>query len=275
MSGKGWLERGADAVGHGVEWAGDKVANGLENAGWQGGANAVRASTNSVANLISVEAHELQLGQTDDPRRLIHGSVSALRSTVSHLRDFQNAFDQTGLGLKGLDEDGITGAAADAFRTEAQKQPPRWFTAADACDTAANALDRFADTVQWAQGQAQEALDAYKIAIKTSEAAHKAYAEWCATYEAAVRAQQDPLPARPMGFTDPGEGGIQAARDKLAEARRQRDEAARSAVGALETARDAAPPLHSSSRCSPTWPWRVSARPTCSAASGGGPPRSR
>ncbi|MBT2479606.1 RHS repeat protein [Streptomyces sp. ISL-94] len=213
--------------------------------GWQGGAKTLRGATNSVANLISGEAHELQLGETDDHRRLVHGSVSALRATVAHLRDFQNAFDQTGLGLKGLDEDGITGASAAAFRATAQKQPPRWFTAADACETAAGALERYADTVEWAQGQAREALDAYRTAVKTSQAAHAAYAKWCDTYEAAVRDRQDPLPGRPMGFTDPGADGIAAARDKLAEARRQRDEAARAAVGALEKARDAAPPMPS------------------------------
>ncbi|MFB6616925.1 DUF6531 domain-containing protein [Streptomyces sp. NPDC056367] len=48
-----------------------------------------------------------------------------------------------------------------------------------------------------------------------------------------------------MGFTDPGTDGIKAAREKLTEARRQRDEAARSVVKALETARDAAPPMPS------------------------------
>ncbi|MDX6760469.1 DUF6531 domain-containing protein, partial [Streptomyces sp. F8] len=93
----------------------------------------------------------------------------------------------------------------------------------------------------WAQGQAKEAIDEYKAAVKLSENAHAAYDRWVKDYESAVKAQQDPLPARPMGFTDPGADGIKAARQKLAEARRQRDDVARSVAQVLEKARDAAP----------------------------------
>ncbi|MCX4692681.1 putative T7SS-secreted protein [Streptomyces sp. NBC_01408] len=241
----GWLDRGAELIGDGVEWAGDKAADKLEKMGWRDGANAVRGGANSVANRLGAEVGEVELGESDDPKKLIHGSASKLRATASHLSDFQAAFDLTGEGLKGLDEDGIQGASAEAFRTKAQKQPPKWFAAADAFETAAGALNRFADTVEWAQGRAQEALDEYKTAVKTSVAAHDAYNKWVDSYNAAVRAKQDPLPARPMGFTDPGTEGIKAAREKLAEARHQRDEAARSVVKTLETARDAAPPMPS------------------------------
>lgn len=241
----GWLDLGGKVVGEGVEWAGDKAADKLEKIGWRDGANAVRGGANAVANRLGAEVGEVELGESDDPKKLLHGSASKLRATASHLSDFQAAFDLTGEGLKGLDEDGIQGASAEAFRAKAQEQPPKWFAAADAFETAAGALNRFADTVEWAQGRAQEALDEYKTAVKTSQAAHDAYNKWVDSYNAAVRAEQDPLPARPMGFTDPGADGIKAAREKLAEARHQRDEAARSVVKALETARDAAPPMPS------------------------------
>ncbi|MFJ9079431.1 putative T7SS-secreted protein [Streptomyces sp. NPDC102278] len=240
-----WLEAGGKAIGEGLEWAGDKTADGLEKVGWQDGANAVRSGANAVANRLGADVGEVALGQTDDPKKLIHGSASKLRATASHLSDFQTAFDLTGEGLKGLDHDGIQGASAEGFRTKAQKQPPLWFAAADAFETAAGALNRFADTVEWAQGRAQEALDEYKTAVEMSVAAHDAYNKWVDSYNVAVRAKQDPLPARPMGFTDPGTDGIKAAREKLAEARRQRDEAARAVVQSLRTARDAAPPLPS------------------------------
>ncbi|MFE1810931.1 putative T7SS-secreted protein [Streptomyces sp. NPDC059533] len=240
-----WIDAGGKALGEGLQWVGDKAADQLENVGWQDGAKAVRTGSDIIANRLGAEVDEYELGQTDDPKRLVHGSASKLRATASHLSDFQAAFDQTGQGLKGLDHDGIQGASAEAFRTTAQKQPPKWFAAADAFETAAGALNRFADTVEWAQGRAQEALDEYKTAVKTSQAAHDAYNKWVDSYNEAVRAKQDPLPARPMGFTDPGTDGIKAAREKLAEARRQRDEAAQSVVKALETARDAAPPMPS------------------------------
>ncbi|MFD4242802.1 putative T7SS-secreted protein [Streptomyces sp. NPDC058525] len=241
MGGGNWLEKGAALTGDAVEWLGDKTADTLEDVGWQGGANAVRNTANSAANRLGAEVTEVELGQSDDPKQLVHGSASSLRTTAGHLSDFHAAFTRTGEGLKKLGTDGIKGASADAFRDSVQEKAPRWFAAASAFETAAGAVGRFADTVTWAQGQAKEAIDEYKTAVKLSENAHTAYDTWVKDYESAVKAQQDPLPARPMGFTDPGADGIKAARQKLAEARRQRDDVARSVAQALEKARDAAP----------------------------------
>lgn len=241
MSGGNWLEKGAALTGDAVEWLGDKAADKLEDVGWQGGANAVRSMANSAANRLGADVGEVELGQSEDPRQLVHGSASTLRATAGHLNDFHAAFTRTGEGLKKLGTDGIKGAAADAFRDSVQEKAPRWFAAAAAFETAVGAVGRFADTVTWAQGQAKEAIDEYKAAVKLSENAHAAYDRWVKDYESAVKAQQDPLPARPMGFTDPGTDGIKAARQKLAEARRQRDDVAHSVAQALEKARDAAP----------------------------------
>ncbi|MER6200448.1 putative T7SS-secreted protein [Streptomyces sp. NPDC001586] len=236
-----WLEKGAALTGDAVEWLGDKTADKLEDVGWQGGANAVRNTANSAANRLGADVGEVEIGQSSDPKQLVHGSASALRTTAGHLRDFHAAFTRTGEGLKKLGTDGIKGATADAFRDSVQEKAPRWFAAAAAFETAAGAVGRFADTVTWAQGQAKEAIEEYKTAVKLSENAHAAYDTWVKDYESAVRAQQDPLPARPMGFTDPGADGIKAAQQKLAEAVRQRDDVARSVAQALEKARDAAP----------------------------------
>ncbi|MER6316598.1 putative T7SS-secreted protein [Streptomyces sp. NPDC001581] len=241
MSGGNWLEKGAALTGDAVEWLGDKTADTLEEVGWQGGANAVRNTANSAANRLGADVGEVELGQSDDPKQLVHGSASTLQATAGHLNDFHAAFTRTGEGLKKLGTDGIKGAAADAFRDSVQEKAPRWFSAAAAFETAAGAVGRFADTVTWAQGQAKEAIDEYKAAVKLSENAHAAYDRWVKDYESAVKAQQDPLPARPMGFTDPGTDGIKAARQKLAEARRQRDDVAHLVAQALEIARDAAP----------------------------------
>ncbi|MGW7102528.1 putative T7SS-secreted protein [Streptomyces sp. NPDC054838] len=242
---QGWLDAGKRTIGDGVEWVGHKAGAGLDEVGLHQAADVLREGTDKVANRLGAEVEEAELGHTDDPTKLIHGSPSKLRATASHLADFRAAFDKTGEGLKGLDEDGIKGAAAEGFRVLAQKQPPKWFAAADAFETAAEALNHFADTVEWAQGRAKEALDEYTTAVKASEAARDAYNKRVDTYNAAIRSKQDPLPARPTGFTDPGTNGINAAREKLTEARHQRDEAARTAVQALTKARDAAPPLPS------------------------------
>lgn len=190
---QGWLDAGKKAVGEGVEWVGDKAGAGLDEVGLHEAADVVRDGTDKVANRLGAEVAEAELGHTDDPKKLVHGSPSKLRATASHLADFQAAFDKTGEGLKGLDEDGIKGAAAEGFRVLAQKQPPKWFKAADAFETAAGALNRFADTVEWAQGRAREALDEYTTAVKTSQAAREAYDKWVDTYNAALRSKQEPL----------------------------------------------------------------------------------
>ncbi|MFJ7264944.1 putative T7SS-secreted protein [Streptomyces globosus] len=241
MSGGNWLEKGAAFTGDAVEWIGGKTADALEDVGWQEGANAVRNSANSAANRLGADVGEVQLGQSDDPKQLVHGSASSLRATAGHLRDFHAAFTRTGEGLKKLGTEGLKGASADAFRDSVREKAPRWFAAAAAFESAAGAVSRFADTVTWAQGQAKEAIEEYKTAVKLSDNARATYDTWVKEYEAAVKAARNPLPARPGGFTDPGADGIKAAQQKLAEARRQRDDVARSAAQALDKAKDAAP----------------------------------
>ncbi|MFI5981245.1 putative T7SS-secreted protein [Streptomyces sp. NPDC051555] len=240
-----WADDAAEVVGEGVEWVGDKAADTLEAAGWRKGANAVRETVDSAANWLGADVAEVQLGQSDDPKKLVHGSPTKLRSTAAHLTDLQTACDRTGAGLKGLDSAALKGESADAFRTALARQTPPWFKAADAFAEAAGALTHFAGTVEWAQGQAREAIAAYKSALRTSETARTAYNARVDDYNAALDAKADPLPTRPAGFTDPGAEGIKAAHEKLAEARRQRDDASRTAVTALEAARDAAPPMPS------------------------------
>ncbi|MET3986658.1 putative T7SS-secreted protein [Streptomyces sp. PvR034] len=240
-----WADDAAEVVGEGVEWVGDKTAETLEAAGWQKGANAVRETVDSAANWLGADVAEVQLGQSDDPKKLVHGSPTKLRSTAAHLTDLQAACDRTGGGLKGLDSAALKGESADAFRAALARRTPPWFKAADAFAKAAGALTHFAGTVEWAQGQAREAIAEYESALRTSETARTAYNARVDAYNAALDAKAGPLPTRPAGFTDPSAEGVRAAHDKLAEARRQRDDASRTAVTALEAARDAAPPMPS------------------------------
>ena len=154
------------AVEDGVEWAGNRVedagnwtADRLDDVGWESGADWVREQSRSVANRLGAEVDEMDLGQTEDKTKLIYGSPDKLRSTAGKLRAFQSAFDTTGDGLKGLDSSQLKGETAEALRTAVGTQPPKWFTGADACEKAAAALEAFAGTVTWAQGQAQTAID--------------------------------------------------------------------------------------------------------------------
>ncbi|WP_367324974.1 putative T7SS-secreted protein [Streptomyces sp. HUAS ZL42] len=247
-----------DAVEDGVEWVGNRVedagnwtADRLDDVGWESGADWVREQSRSVANRMGAEVDEMDLGQTEDKTKLIYGSPDKLRASAEKLRAFQTAFDSAGDGLKGLDSSRLKGEAAEALRTAVGTQPPKWFTGADACEKAAAALEAFAGTVTWAQGQAQTAIDKWKEGVKASEDAADAHRKKVDAYNAAVdryNAQpadkRDPssLPARPAAtFDDPGKKLMQDAQDILAEARKQRNTAAETARTAVGAARDMAP----------------------------------
>ncbi|MEW1688987.1 putative T7SS-secreted protein [Streptomyces sp. NPDC091265] len=247
-----------DVVEDGVEWAGDRVedagnwtADRLDDVGWDSGADWVREQSRSVANRMGAEVDEMDLGQTEDKTKLIYGSPSKLNATVTKLRAFQSAFDGTGDGLKGLDSGQLKGETADALRTAVGTQPPKWYAAADATTKALGALDAFADTVTWAQGQAQTAIDKWKEGVKASEDAAGAHRKKVDDYNSAVdryNAQssdtRDPssLPPRPAStFVDPGIKLMQDAQDLLAAAREQRNSAAQTARTAVQAARDMAP----------------------------------
>ncbi|MEU6885361.1 putative T7SS-secreted protein [Streptomyces viridosporus] len=247
-----------DAVEDGVEWLGDRVegagnwtADRLDDVGWESGADWVREQSRSVANRMGAEVDEMDLGQTEDRTKLVHGSPEKIRSTAGRLRAFQEAFDDAGEGLKGLDSSQLKGEAAEALRKAVSTQPPKWFTGADACGKAAAALESFASTVSWAQGQAQTAIDKWKEGVKASEDAADAHRKKVDAYNKAVdrynaqpadRRDPSTLPPCPAPtFDDPGEKLMRAAQEILAEARKQRNTAAETARSAVRAARDLAP----------------------------------
>ncbi|MDX3538621.1 DUF6531 domain-containing protein [Streptomyces sp. MB09-01] len=238
-----WAEDRAEDAGDLIEWGGDKVADVAEEVGLDGAGDWVRDKSRSAANQLGADVAELELGQTEDPNKLVYGSVSKIRAQVSHLSDFELSFTLVGNGLKALEGDGLKGASANAFRDAIAKEPPRWFKAAEAFGKAADAINRFADTVEWAQGQAKEALEEYNRAKKVSQDARTAYNKSIIDYKAAVKAEKDTLPPRPSDdFTDPADPLFKAADDKLQTARTQRNEVAETARTAVRAARDAAPP---------------------------------
>ncbi|MFG2868213.1 putative T7SS-secreted protein [Streptomyces sp. NPDC048338] len=245
------VEDGAEWVGNRVEDAGNWTADRLEDVGWESGADWVREQSRSVANRLGAEVDEMDLGQTEDKTKLIYGSASRINAVAAKLTAFQSAFDDTGDGLKGLDSGQLKGETADALRTAVGTQPPKWYKAADASSKALGALEAFADTVTWAQGQAQTAIDKWKEGVKASENAADAHRKKVDDYNGAVdryNAQpadkRDPasLPPKPGAtFEDPGKALMKEAQDILAEARKQRNSAAETARTAIRAARDMAP----------------------------------
>ncbi|MDX3228943.1 DUF6531 domain-containing protein, partial [Streptomyces sp. ME19-01-6] len=212
-------------LGEAVDGVGDFTADGLDGMGWADGADWVRHTTDSAANALGADVEELRLDQTEDPGRLIHGSPDKLRATADHLTTFENAFNDVGKGLQGVGPhalDALKGRSAAAFARRVSAEPKKWYVAADACGKAAAALRGFAETVEWAQKQADEAVRTYRRGKKASEASAAQHAEASAG-------------------RDPGSADIQAAKDILGEARRQRDTAHLTAQRAVAAARDKAP----------------------------------
>ncbi|MBW1601673.1 RHS domain-containing protein [Streptomyces sp. JJ66] len=245
-----WLEDRAEDVGQGIDAVGDWTADKFDRVGWDGVADWTREQSDSAANWLGADVDEAQLGESEDAKKLIHGSATKLRSTAGHLDDFQKAFTLFGDGLKALDSSSLKGEAADAFREKAALEPKKWYEAADACETAATALRDFADTVAWAQDQAGDAIKQYQRGENATETARTAYNEDVAAYNKAAESYNARpaderarcvVPTKPGTFSDPGAADREAAEEKLAEARRQRNSARDAAEKAVGGARDLAP----------------------------------
>ncbi|WP_079056238.1 putative T7SS-secreted protein [Streptomyces caeruleatus] len=238
-------------VGEAVNWSTDKAADGLSAVGADSAAEGVRDFGEGVNNRLGGDVAERQLGESEGPKELVHGSPQALEERARHLRDFSRSFENVGQGMRSLDGDGWQGQAADAFREKFDMHPKQWLTAADACEAAAKALEAYADTVRWAQQQAQVAIDTYRKAQDASRQAvdsHNvrvaAYNQAAELYNAAVTTGRNPgrKPTEPGDFVDPGVARRQEAEDTLAEARRQRTDAARDAQRRVAAALEMAPP---------------------------------
>ncbi|WP_328438784.1 DUF6531 domain-containing protein [Streptomyces sp. NBC_00444] len=241
-----------EGVGEAVNWGADRAADGLSAVGADGMAEEVRDFGEGVNNRLGGEVAERGLGESEDPKELVHGSPEALDARARHLRDFARAFENVGQGMRSLGAgDGWQGRAADAFRAKFEMQPKQWLTGADACGAAAGALEAYADTVRWAQRQAQVAIDtfraaqeAYRQAADAHNARVDAYNQAADRYNTALAAGRDPgqRPTEPGAFTDPGVAGRREAGEILAEARRQRTDAARDAQRRIAAALETAPP---------------------------------
>ncbi|MFE9400093.1 putative T7SS-secreted protein [Streptomyces flavidovirens] len=247
---EGAFDSAKESVGEATNRVTDKVADGLSSVGADRIAEGVRDYGEGVSNRLGGDVPERQLGESEDPRELIHGSAPAIQARASHLADFRKAFETVGQGLRGLDSGAWQGKAGDAFREKFGMQPPAWLKAADACEEAGKALKAYGEAVSWAQGQAVAAIEAYKSAERASQSAATAYDAQVAQYNqaatqynkvAATGGDPGPKPTQPGTFQDPGEAARREAQEILTEARRQRTEAARDAYLRIEQALAQAP----------------------------------
>ncbi|MGV9554281.1 putative T7SS-secreted protein [Streptomyces sp. NPDC003522] len=234
------LDAGKKFLGEGIDEGTDLIGEGLEKVGAEGWADKVEDFGDGLASELGATPGEQQLGETDQANELIHGDPGAIRGAAGHLKDFRKAFDTTGEGMRKLDSSHWRGEAADAFRKKFAPHPAKWLRAADACDKAAAALEDFAGTVTWAQGRARSAIALYEQGRKASERARETYDKRVDAYNAKIKANEDPGP-RPEKFEDPGAADVARAREILAEARRQRNDAGRTAAASVTAALAHAP----------------------------------
>lgn len=240
------LKAGAKAVQKGSH----VVGGALNGVGLHGAAQSVNSWGDDVADDAGLKVGERGLDETDDPKELVHGDAKKINETAAHLKKFHAAFEKTGTGLARLDHEHWAGAAAEAFQKAFNPQPKQWLAAADACGKAAAALQAYAHTVTWAQGEAAEASRLWKAAKKKYDSAVKATLQAALTYDLQVKAynatpaDQRPTspPAKPGEFTNPAEADFHRAEEKLDAARTQRDSAARTAAAAISIATRSAPP---------------------------------
>jgi RHS repeat-associated protein len=168
-----------------------------------------------------------------------------------HLAKFAVAFDSGHTGLAHLDPGDWGGLGAEAFRAKFTAQPAKWAHAATACADAGLALESYAETLDWARGQAEEAVRLWKRGVAARKAAAEAYNATIDRYQDDITAYNDKvddgedpgsLPTAPPAFSDPGAHDKQAAKDTLDAARKQRDTAASHAEAAVKAATELAPP---------------------------------
>ncbi|MET8847757.1 putative T7SS-secreted protein [Amycolatopsis sp. NPDC004625] len=170
-----------------------------------------------------------ELGQTQVPAALVPGKPEAVEENARVLRARADQAGRASEGLKAIDTGAWEGPAAHAFHDKFSYEPSKWYKAADALLAAADALEHYAITLRWAQGQAAEAIASWAKAETI-------------TRQAQVKHDQDAASGQPVPpFVDPGAAIRQAARDTLDRARGQLGEVGDVVAGAIRDATEGAP----------------------------------
>src|SRR3954447_14040746 len=173
-------------VSDGVNATAGVVGDSLDGVGLKSAGEKVRDGAEYLTGAVGAEVPERELGETDEPGELIHGSPGGIEEGVRHLKSFATAFESVGQALRKLDPGHWTGTAAESFRESFTTHPKKWLTAADACTAAAQALASYAHTVSWARGQAGEAIEKWRAAEAKSKAARQKYDQQFWDYQSAL-----------------------------------------------------------------------------------------
>jgi hypothetical protein len=174
-----------------------------------------------------------ELGATSDPRALVPGDPDAVAAKADLLRARAADAGSAGQGLRRIDTGSWTGPAAERFHDRFAYEPGRWFTAADALQAAAGALDDYVSTLRWAQGQAADAVKLWADGEAQTRDARSQYEQ------AARQAQAEGGTVPP--FADSGASTRLSAQSTLDAARNQLRAAAAAAARTLRDKAELAP----------------------------------
>lgn len=169
-----------------------------------------------------------ELGETADPRALVPGDPAAIEENARVLHGRSRGTGQAGDSLRRIDTGSWAGPAAAKFHDKFSYEPAKWLAASDSFDAVAEALDGYAQTLRWAQGQASEAIRLWnrgQAATADAKARYDRDITNADTQNQQHAANGDPTRATVAPFSDPGEADRQAARDTLNRARQQLTEA--------------------------------------------------
>lgn len=232
------IDSGKKALGETVDWATDKAGERLDSYGLHKAADVVTDWGDGVASDLGATPGEKQLGQTEEANELVHGNPAKILESAGHLKDFRAAFEKVGQGMRKVDSSRWKGMGGDSFREKFGVHPTKWLHAADACENAAAALEAYADTVKWAQGQAYEAIDLYRKGKQVSEEAKTAAKAAAAEKESGAATEKGAAAAE---AENAAKALIEEAKARLADAREQRNAAARDAQARVDKALAHAP----------------------------------
>ncbi|MFI7117014.1 putative T7SS-secreted protein [Amycolatopsis sp. NPDC049868] len=153
----------------------------------------------------------VQLGETTDPRALIPGQPESIADDLRQLVGNIDLVGGAGDGLRGVDPREWTGEGANSFRDAFGAAIPEWFQAVDFLGQSGETLADFGDTLTWAQGEAQRAIELFTEAQAASRTALEQFTGL---------ARQAMELGQSIGmFQDPGAGLAQEAQSILDAAR--------------------------------------------------------
>ncbi|WP_373877329.1 putative T7SS-secreted protein, partial [Mycobacteroides chelonae] len=228
-------------VGEIVDKATDVAGDALEAVGLDSWAKAVEDFGDQVASELGATPGEKNLGESDDPKDLVHGDAGALRGAGEKVTSFGNHFEQAGNGLRGVSTGEFEGKSAEAYHATINAEIPKWFKAADAMKKASTGFSDMAQAVEFGQKKAAEAIRLYKEA-KTK---HDEWQKKADAYNDAVDRRNGgedvTLPEKPGD--DPGPALLQQAKDTLKEGRKHRNEIAEKVAKTWNDAAAEAPEL--------------------------------